>query len=160
MESTGYRLRCHLIGILIVGYLLGVAQRPQSGRSELYPFFSWSLFSYTHSMRNDIIVQLHQIDGNQLDNPVSYYDLPKKLTNFPGGKIRMRKMLFDLNSANVSKDEIRRAELIEKYENTYFRNMRSVRYKIVVIDYDPIKRLNNGEFELGWVVHEGRYEAK
>ena len=157
MSQSGYRLRCHLVAILVVGYVVGFSQGPKLGRPEFYPFFSWSLFSYTHSTRNEIAVLVHTLNGQPLEKPVSYYDLPKKFTNFPGGKIRMRKMLLDLIAAASKGDQMRQRELLKKYENVYFRNIGSVDYRLALINYNPIEKLNSGTYEISQIIYEGGY---
>ena len=159
MARVGYRLRSLLIVTLLIGYTAGIFEGPKFGRTEFYPFFSWSLFSYTHSIRNDVAILVRKIDGNTLAKPTSYYNLPARFTHFPGGKVRMRKMLSDIYAANVNQDRAHQNRLIRKYENIYFRSANSVEYQFSVIRYEPIERLKTGKFEVVRTIHEGIYEA-
>ena len=141
-----YTVRRHLLMFFMVGYVAAALFGPNLGRSEFYPFFNWGLFSYTHSVRSDVVVLVHSINGKRFEEPVLYYDLPERFVHFPGGKVRLNKLLRDLRSAQWRGDTGRADELLGNIRDNYFLRVNSAEFEIAVIWYNPIGRYRNGKF--------------
>ena len=139
-----YRLRCHFVWVFALLYVAAAFLGPRLGRSEFYPFFNWSLFSYTHSVRSFPVVLIHEINGKRFEKPVLYHDIGRELLTYPGGSpIRLNKMLYDLRSAQERGDSTRADALLKNIRGNYFRRAISAEYEIAMILYNPIGRYNN-----------------
>lgn len=139
-----YLFRRNVLIFLVIGYVLTSLYGPRLGRSEFYPFFNWDLFSYTHSIRHDVVVLVHSINGVALKEPTIYFYIPNNFVRTPVEKIRLRKLLWNLWSHRRKGNQKQVEKLLNIVRSTYFSEVRSAEYEIALIKYNPIERLKTG----------------
>ena len=142
-----YLFRRRILIFLVIGYALAALYGPRLGRSEFYPFFNWDLFSYTHSIRHDVVVLVHSINGEALEEPTIYFYVPNHFLLTGGEKIRLRKLLWDLWKHHRNGDQKQVEKLLTIIRSKYFSAVRAAEYEIALIQYNPIVRLKTGKIE-------------
>lgn len=147
-----YIFHRHLFFFFVLLYLAAVFHGPRMGRSEFYPFFNWSLFSHTGSIRNAVVLIVDDINGVKLEKPTIYYYLPRQLQARKG--VRLSKLLVDIHKALHNNDQTRYRHYVNILREEYFRSMRSATFRIAIIEYNPTERLKTGEFEIKKVLSE------
>ena len=143
-----YLFRQHLICIFVVGYIIASQYGPRLGRAEFYPFFNWELFSYTDSIRRDIVLRVHSINGEDLEEPTMYFSVPNHFSRTQGEKIRLRKLLLDLWQHYRQGDRERVAKFLDVVRDRYFSEVGAAEYEVSLIQYNPIERFRTGKFEV------------
>ena len=142
-----YLFRRRILICLVIGYTLAALYGPRLGRSEFYPFFNWSLFSYAHSTRHDIVVFVHSIDGVALEEPTIYFYVPNRFVMNGGEQIRLRKLLWELWSHRRKGDQKQVEKLLNIIRSNFFSTVGAAEYEIALIRYNPIERLKTGKIE-------------
>ena len=139
-----YRFSRQIFLFIVIGYVFASFYGPRLGRAEFYPFFKWSLFSYTHSTRFDVVVLVHSINGIPLKKPTLYYYVPEKFVNHSS---QLRKVLGDFMNARSKSNQQRMDKLLDIINSKFFSGVKTAEYEIAVIEYNPIERLKTGQFE-------------
>lgn len=113
-------------------------------RKEIFPVFSWSLFSYVSDRAKQIELEILEIDHAALAAPVYFYALRDEFCAAQKRDVTLSKLLerlaAALRSGNVKATESLRRVL----ERTYLTGHRQVRYRIVLAKFHPIERWRNG----------------
>ena len=143
----GYLFRRRILILFVIGYVIASLYGPRLGRSEFYPFFNWDLFSYTHSIRHDVVVLVHSINGIALEEPTNYFYVPNQLAQSSRGEIRLRKMLWTLWSHQREGNQEQVAKLLKILRSRYFSEVKSAEFEIALIKYNPIERQKTGKIE-------------
>ncbi len=151
-----YLFRRQILLFLVIGYVFASLSGPRLGRAEFYPFFHWGLFSYTHSIRSDVVVLVHSINGVSLKEPTIYYYIPNRFVRPSGEKIRLRKLLWGLWSAHRKGNQKRVEKLLNIIKSKYFSEVRTAEYEIAIIKYNPIERLKTGKFESRTIIRTSK----
>lgn len=155
---AGYRLRL-TICIAIVGFYTLIANEPRFSRyQELFPFFNWSLFSYSGSIRTDMTVAFTSINGTAFEEPKligSLYDeFPLIVRN-----VNFNKAIWHLYEARVNGRDADAERIRASVESNYFSHLREAEYKVVRIRYRPIDRYKDpSKVAIESVVGEYRYD--
>lgn len=120
---------------------------------EIFPIFSWSLFSNIPANASRLDVVITGIGDEQLE-PAYYYDMgdefrPAKARNASFFKAARRLMLAIESGDAELIDSIRRT-----FESNYLADQSHVRYKLVVTRSDPIERWRGQAPEIVEVIAE------
>ena len=148
MSFNRYQWVKRIIPLFLVLYLFMVWLRPAIGvrQDEIFPFFSWALFSHTsewETIENGLIV--HSIDGQKV-NDTRYL--------IPGREIRHQKTLK--NTANVCVRPEECDQVVEEWMYPIVRNITrgyDVEFSIVEVSIDlrdvqrDIWKLSSGEVD-------------
>jgi hypothetical protein len=106
-------------------------------RSEVFPVFSWSLFSSTPDpIREDFGVRLLELDGRELSPPV-YLEQSGLVSG--GAAAQAREAVQRLSRALRQNDDQLPA-LVAFFESTYFDQYSTGRYQVVLRRYDILER--------------------
>ena len=127
------------------------AARPP-GQIEFFPFFNWSLFTFGQMQRADIVLLVRSIDGQKLPQPAQFYDL-KHI--FPAARAKdssLMKLLDRWRAATLNGEHSTADEIRAVVEDTFMTGAASVEYELVVIGYDPLRRIKDGTIEHVMVV--------
>ncbi|MEO1368314.1 MAG: hypothetical protein AAFX50_14165 [Acidobacteriota bacterium] len=117
-----------------------------SGKRDLYPFFSWSLFTHVPNVKHDFGLLITGIDGQRLDPP-------RELNAFSGrlagaGSIRAYYTVQDFGRAILLRDRETADELRSLLEREYLKGAGGeLHYLLVARSYDPIEKWRHGRME-------------
>ncbi len=116
-----------------------------SNRSEIFPFFNWSLFTNaTAGERYDYAIFVEKIDGRALARPTLVYTLKTKIKGV-GSAIDLRKASVALAFAILGKNRDNIARQRKTIERTYLRGPRQMTYSLRLMKYRPLTRYRTGE---------------
>jgi len=136
-----------LLAPLLIAYpVISVATIP-GNRTELFPFFCWSLFSDTSSDRSDVTLRIRSIDGELLSEPRLFYDMSQEFAAARVGDAKFSKLLDQLAYFVRRDDRGNVARLRSLVEANFLSDVESVDYDLVRIYYDPIERYQSGEIK-------------
>jgi hypothetical protein len=144
-ERSRLRWTRRALAALLALYLsLVVLRESQMGAQELYPFASWSLFTWVPNEVNDHSIRLLSIDGRPLDPPIFFEDSREHFRGAPLSPARV--MMLHLGRATESADEKTAADLRRRFERLYLDGQGAVEYEIVARRFDPLERWRQGHF--------------
>jgi hypothetical protein len=94
MTYRSYRL----LPLLLIGFYLAIVlvarvnyRFDHRWAGEIFPFFNWSLFSYTSAERHVSTIRVDSVDGKQLSTPRFYYDMTDVFASAKHGTARSGK---------------------------------------------------------------------
>jgi len=103
---------------------------------EIYPVFSWSLFSVIPNPTVDTTIRVHEMHGKQYEPPLTFQDLTFLFTEIGHSPTQYTPIIKRLGDAikddNQEKIDKERAHLEALFGTMPFR------YDVVRITYDPI----------------------
>ena len=112
--------------------------------SEIFPFFNWSLFSYSSNERTVVVVGFNKINDTAL--PASlYYELTDTFSFARAKDIAVDKTIARLGRAIHDNDAATIAAMRKLLEDRYMAEVKSAEYSVIEQTHDPIKRLRTGE---------------
>jgi hypothetical protein len=144
-----YRAVALLPVLLMCGYV-GVVfykGRLDDSRPEVFPFFNWSLFSSSGSLRAENAVLVRSIDGRTLPSPRLYYDMKETFVHAKLRDVNFAKAVQSLGQALHAHNEESVARMRSVIEQRYMADVSSAKYDVVLLTYDPIRRLRTGEIK-------------
>ena len=128
---------------LLAYFIFAVAFKP-AGETEVFPFFRWSLFSVTNPNSSDNAIYITSLNGERLEEPTNFYDLPDKFEAARLHEPMFFKAVDRLMFAAQEGDQ----EFTERYrrliERNYFRKYNDVEYELAVVRFDPVERFETG----------------
>jgi hypothetical protein len=138
-----YRRLCSGVAVLLAAYFVGGLLTLALPQREVFPVYSWFLFSLVPQSGSQYGLLLKEVDGQELAPPVLYQDAegwietPHSVTVF--------KLVQQLGAAleHDGPDAQRFRELLE---NEWL--LPQTRYEIVTINVDPIARWKTGEYAI------------
>jgi hypothetical protein len=137
-------LERRLVFLVLVYAVAGVvSQKLVPGVDEIFPFFSWSLFSGVPNRVDDYTILIDEQDGRTLDPPVELLRAPASIAM--GNRSIARKVIQNLGSAQESGDTAEAARLARVLESEYLRGR--VRYRLVFERYEPLVKWKTGADE-------------
>ena len=116
---------------------------------EVFPFFTWSLFSRAPSRQSEFAIEVVALDGQQYDPPVDIMKLAEPLALFGEDSILIHKSTQALAKAKT--DERRLA-----FERSYLSG-HNVSYRLVRYNFDAMDRWKTGARGEAKVI--GQYET-
>lgn len=139
--------------LLVCGYAaMAVLVKPPGNLPELFPFFSWSLFSTSSDHRTDVTLRVRSVDGRPLAEPTLFYHLKDTFAAARDKDPRLMKLLDRLAVAIRSADTRTADHLREVVELTFMREVAAIDYDLVLVSYNPIERLRSGAIDSVQVV--------
>lgn len=137
---SGYRrLRRVAVALLVVEFVVGMGGY-LTPRQEIFPFASWFLFLLVPGHTSDYDLILRSIDGNPLDPPRPYSQLPG-LVITPHSVV-IYQIVQQLGDAETHRD-IARSQRLRRQIDAQFALPR-VRYDLVRNTYQPVERWETG----------------
>jgi hypothetical protein len=143
-ERQRYRITCAILLTLLVLYLALVANQERvMGRSETFPFASWSLFSMVPNIVNDYSVRIIRIGDEQLKSPIWYEQsgdrFPSAREN--GSRSAIRELGLAIESHNQSEiDRVR-----NYFEALHLAGHGQVEYELTKRQWETLERFNTGK---------------
>ena len=150
--TTSYRRRAFWLPVLAAAYLAVALQPgPYEKGGERFPFFSWSLFTYTSNERIDAVALVHAVNGVELETPQNLYDLPEHFDTAARRDPLLMKIVDRMANAIAKGDEDTQASARALIEEHYMKDARDVEYSIAVLRFDPVERYRSRKVD---AVHE------
>ncbi|MEM6354926.1 MAG: hypothetical protein AAF844_04475 [Pseudomonadota bacterium] len=113
---------------------IAVAGHVATEKHEIFPFFSWSLFSDVAPTRVIAEVEILRIGDRSFEPPEVFYDLPAEFRGAARRDIRLRKLANAIRKASWS--ERRVAVLAADLERQFLRHREPVEWRLVVRTVD------------------------
>ena len=127
-------------------------------KKEVFPFFSWSLFSYVSDTAKQFELEIIEIDQIALDRPTYFYELRSEFRAANRRDVTLAKLLQRLALAQQSGDSEETEGLRRVLEESYLNDRQQIRYRIVLTRFHPIERWLNGRVRSKKEL--GRFEAR
>ncbi|MEM9773443.1 MAG: hypothetical protein AAF902_02605 [Chloroflexota bacterium] len=115
-------------------------------RLEIFPVFSWELFSLVPNLEVDYGLKVNAINNEALETPAYFQDLSNDFSE--AKSITAFFVIQDLGEAIEADDNESVQKLRHQIETTYLSEKNQVEYIIVKRSYYPIKRWRTGAFEM------------
>lgn len=134
----------HVLVLLYIGVALVMGL--YAFHREVFPVFSWSLFSTVAERETDFAIQVLGIDGEALEPPVDF--MTSKDMFAGAGDIRAYYTIQNLGIASLRRrgDDIQRIRAT--FEQTYLGMPgSSVEYAVLMRVFDPVERWQEGRIE-------------
>lgn len=155
---SAYRLRLLSMALIVAIYSLVATQSNLIRYQEFFPFFNWSLFSYSSSVRYDSTFAITSLDGDVLDKTVLINQLHDEFPHLRRN-IKFNKSIWHLAEAVQNEREQDEVRLRAFIEDRYFHNIQTIGYDLVIIRYNPISRYRDrSHVEIVSVLRNYRYE--
>lgn len=142
-----YRVSRYFAPLLVCSYVTVAVFTTHVNGGEVFPFFNWSLFSYSANLRTNYALRLLSINGHSLPSPRLYFDMKETFVHARQRDVNLSKAVRTLVDALLAgdKEEVGRARGL--IEQRYMADVSSAEYDIVDLTYDPIQRLRTGEIK-------------
>ncbi len=127
-----------------------------ANRSEVFPFFNWSLFTNAAgTQRYDYAIYIEKLDHEPLQTPTLVYELKEQLKGVSVG-INLRKATVMLATSIVTNDSKKARDVRKMIERTYLKGPEQLTYSVRLITYKPLERYRTGK--VTWVKSLGTFE--
>ncbi|MEM8861795.1 MAG: hypothetical protein AAGD96_26025 [Chloroflexota bacterium] len=114
-------------------------------RHEIYPIFSWELFSLVPNLEVDYGLQIISMNESSLEKPTYFQELPNDFKD--AESIIAFFVIQDLGKAIDANDQEAIIDLRDQIETTFFSSKNNVEYAVVKRSYHPVDRWKTGKFE-------------
>jgi hypothetical protein len=141
---NGYRVSRAFVPLLLGTYLVIVFAGMRMGEAEIFPFFKWSLFSASGSLRQYTTLRIDAVDGRALTRPRYYFEMPDTFAAAREHDVSVAKAVAGLARALYAHDRAAESRARTLVEQLYLSDVGAVRYDVVVLTYDPITRWRTG----------------
>lgn len=112
---------------------------------EIFPIYSWDLFSYIPNLSVDYALKINAIDQAYLDPPAYFQEMPNEFSE--ANSIVAYHVIQSLGRAIESNDEESIKSLRHQIESTYFSNHFHVEYEVRKRSFFAGERWRNNRFE-------------
>lgn len=131
-----------ILGYAATALVLGLGYHHR----EVFPLFSWSLFTHVPSVRTDAGVQILQLGDRAFDPPL---ELLEARGLFPrASSIQAYYTVQKLAGASMARDGAEIERLRRLFESEYLgARDRHLRYRLILRRFDPIDRWRGGGYE-------------
>ncbi len=136
---AAYRLLLIVSLLICATYALIAFDTHPRRNQEFFPFFTWSLFSYSGAERDDYTLAIVALDDETFDAPVLAIDIADRMTGLKRDH-RFRKIMWRWASAVYFDDQTEADAMRRIVETRYFANADFARYQFVQIKYKPLER--------------------
>ncbi|MCB0167155.1 MAG: hypothetical protein KDI79_23200 [Anaerolineae bacterium] len=113
-------------------------------RKEIFPLFSWQLFSHVSAEKVDFGLRVTHIDDRPLNKPVYFEEAPALFPD--AGSIVAYSNIQALGQAIEANRLETVGQLKIQFENRYLSHDQSLTYEIVKRKFIPIDRRKSGDF--------------
>jgi hypothetical protein len=121
-------------------------------RPELFPFFNWSLFSFSSSESAQYALRVRSVDGQMLAQPRLYYDMTGTFAHARQRNINVSKVVQGLGDAVGQKKPQAADEMRRMIERRFMADVHAAEYDLVLLHFNPIDRLRTGAIKSERVV--------
>ena len=128
------------IRLFLIFYFIGGLLSALTPRHEVFPVFSWFLFSITPNPETKFALRLHEIGGKSLEPPRNY-ERAEGIVNEPKS-IRVYQMVQGLGKAEERRDREEITRIRSMLEKNFI--LTPCRYELLAMTYDPVKRWKTG----------------
>ncbi|MEM1343533.1 MAG: hypothetical protein AAGI34_03000 [Pseudomonadota bacterium] len=145
MSKTAKLGRCRsYIGLLLVAYVvIAIHGDLYSKNKEWFPFFSWSLFTRTHFIAHDAVLEIVSADGKRFDPPVDYFKLPELFSPAAANSASVVKLTRKMAGRHYGGKDL--SELEARLNNVYLNDVDTVHWQLVHVVHYPIERYRSGQ---------------
>lgn len=150
MEKRNYPA-LFIIGFIILYFLIGMVTGFLRGK-EIFPFFSWSLFSNIPNKTNEYTIIVDVYNGMIVSPPQLFQEAKEIIRQFdsrnisPPASIIAYYLMQDFGKA-YERGEIQKAEKLRRlFEANYIKA--PARYRLVRLIYNPVERWKTGKYEM------------
>lgn len=147
MFSSRQRL---LVAAAVAAYAMTAVAGRATARGEIFPFFSWDLFSQVPSERVQATVMLHTVGGTELDEPTTLWDSGESRGSAISGAALVSELAAALQESPERVEELRYA--IEA-NHLPSEAVWSVAYE----RFSPVERWNSGDVQRWEVARFGKW---
>ncbi|MEM7802860.1 MAG: hypothetical protein AAF633_26960 [Chloroflexota bacterium] len=140
-----YRLTQKFIGTFVLIYFLIGNIAWIGWGTEIFPFYSWDLFSFVPNQVADYGLLILSVDGQPVDSPLYFEEAEAYLIN--PNSIEAQRLIQEMGRAL---EQNRLADLDRfkgQLESLFFGRYDQMTYQIMRRTYFPVKRFNEGIFE-------------
>ena len=140
---NSYARRLILFPVLLVAYFIVAVVGHNRAGQEVFPFFTWSLFTYIPSPIARPELWVKRVGENKFQDPKPYYQLKRYFPTASRGDSVVAKLVSRMVAAHGNA----RAEQFEDLRillETKYLNGKDVDYIIAVVSYEPIERWRSG----------------
>lgn len=134
-RQNKWRSAIFLAAMLVIGY----AALPLPG-NEIYPFYSWSMFSKVPSQQNNYVVFIHEVGGKPI-TPAKEFQEAIGIVNSPQSVVA-HQVIQKLGLAYRKGDHQAQMEIRSLFEKNYLSI--GTRYELACMNYDPLTRWKSG----------------
>lgn len=124
---------------LVIGYGFKLTQD-----REIFPIFSWSLFTNVPNQINDYGIRIVAIDGQELDTPFYYEEGKDTFIDYDSAQAYFN--FRDFGRALTAGNTERVEEIRGYLESLYLEEAGQIRYEVVARSWDAVDRWNGGGF--------------
>ncbi|OGP08945.1 MAG: hypothetical protein A2048_02610 [Deltaproteobacteria bacterium GWA2_45_12] len=112
-------------------------------QGEIFPFFSWSLFSRVPNLKEDYGIKINSIDGQDIGS-VWFQDAEShfKKAHVIDAYVTIKKMGLAFENGDGEK-----LKELQGFFETYYLEGKKVNYTLEKRSFYPLKRFKTGEFE-------------
>lgn len=143
MRTYTYLKRC-ITSVVILCFLIGNISW-LGWEIEIFPFYSWELFSYVPNLATDFGLKINAIDNQYIDEPVYFQDAVDLLEDTES--IIAFNIIQTLGYAIENNDQPLIDETRKDLESIYFEDFNQVEYEIKKRTYYAAERWRTGTFE-------------
>lgn len=140
MTVSLQRLRTLMGGLLVSYFLIGMGSEFVLGK-EIFPIFSWFLFSETPNQIVNFKIVLYSHNDKTLQPPVPFHQAPASMAN--AGDINANVVINDLGSSFLQGKSAQINEHRKILENNYMKGQ--VEYGLIKETYNPIQKWNSDQ---------------
>ena len=140
------RIKILIISILIAYSIVGIIlQLFVSGRNEIFPVFSWALFSRVPNKIIEYNIVITSVDGQPLHTVLTYNKASEWFTK--SNSINAYYVIQTLGRAVYSGDANQVKEVRKYFEPLYLGDVNTVEYELIKLTIDPLKLKKYGLVE-------------
>lgn len=147
------------ISILLGAYVLvavgGNLMHPQG---EVFPVFSWSLFSQVHNPARGVELEILEIDGERFAEPRGFFTLPERFVHAARNNMDVNKAVVSFMTRLRAGEDTTR--LRRRIEAVYLGEAERVRWQVSVVAFDPLERHRSGAILGRHVLFDSAGEAR
>lgn len=159
MASRSAALAVFCALIFLSNLLFSHFALPRLDRSDLFPFFTWNLFSFTPGKKEIFSVRVHKLDSTDMEGAELFMIIsrikPKSLKTLP----------FQINL--FAKEVLRghhskKGRWQSEFERNAFHNFNSVQYELIYGEVDTLKFIRDRDVSdfksIGYFIFERKNE--
>lgn len=140
-----YTVLKRLITILVILYFFVGNFTWEFYKLEIFPIYSWDLFSYIPNLSGDYGLKINAINGEYLDPPLYYQDAADLFNDTES--IITFNVIQTLGQAIDQQDNAKITAAREQIETLYFGKYDQVEYELKKRTYYASERWRSGQFE-------------
>lgn len=139
-----------LMSYFLCGIILGLRQQifvRYKFSGEIYPIFSWFLFSETPNKVQRFSVIISEYDGKKFDPPLPWHKVMELIsgTRVSGARFHSAIVLVQrIGDAHINSDKNKFTELRKQFEGIFLEN-RPTKYQIIEESYNPLEKWKFGD---------------